>query len=202
MTGINNYTDRGLVSAIQLGQDLNAVLKYLYHEYFEGLRIYIEQNNGSRQDAEDVFQEVLVSFIELVRLNKFRGDSSVKTFLFSLNRNIWFNELRKKGRTQAREIKYEKEKEDKVPDTSQHIASRESRRQIMEMVERLGEGCKKILVAYYYENLSMKEILEQTEYETEQVVRNKKYKCLKQLEQLLMANPTMAKIFKTALMYE
>lgn len=202
MTGINNYTDRELVSAIQLGQDLNAVLKYLYHEYFEGLRIYIEQNNGSRQDAEDVFQEVMVSFIELVKLNKFRGDSSVKTFLFSLNRNIWFNELRKKGRTQAREIKYEKEKDDKVPDTSQHIASRESRRQIMEMVERLGEGCKKILVAYYYENLSMKEILEQTEYETEQVVRNKKYKCLKQLEQLLMANPTMAKIFKTALMYE
>ena len=44
---------------------------------------------------------------------------------------------------------------------------------------------------FYYENLPMKEILEKTEYETEQVVRNKKYKCLKQLEQMLNENPLL-----------
>ena len=48
----------------------------------------------------------------------------------------------------------------------------------------------------------MKEILEQVDYETEQALRNKKSKCLKQLEQLLTANPMMAKNLKTALQYE
>jgi hypothetical protein len=45
----------------------------------------------------------------------------------------------------------------------------------------------------------MKDILEKTEYETEQVVRNKKYKCLKQLEQMLNENPLLKESFKKAL---
>lgn len=197
-----NYADRELLTAIRSGQYVNLVLKFLYRQYFEGFSVYIEQNNGSRQDAEDVFQEVLVSFLELVRLNKFRGDSSVKTFLFSLNRNIWLNELKRKGRAQVRELKFEKAKDDKDPDTAQMIIGRESRKQVMEIIERLGDGCKKVLLAFYYQNLSMKEICEQTEYESEQVVRNKKYKCLKQLEQMLVENPTLAKTFKNAFNYE
>lgn len=202
MEVVKNYTDEELLAAIKSGRDVNPVLRFLYRQYFEGLRIYVEQNNGSHQDAEDIFQEVLVSFFELVKLDKFRGDSSIKTFLFSLNRNIWLNELKRKGRAQARELKYEKGKDDQAPDTSVVIAGRESRRQVMEIVGRLGEGCKKILLAFYYENLSMKEILAQTDYESEQVVRNKKYKCLKQLEQMLVANPNMANTLKTAVNYE
>ena len=202
MEVVKNYTDNELLSAIQMGQDLNPVLRYLYRQYFEGLCMYVEQNNGNRQDAEDVFQEVLLSFIELVKLNKFRGDSSIKTFLFSLNRNIWLNELKRKDRSLARELKYEKQKEGNEADVSEYIAGRESRKQVLDIVERLGEGCKKILLSFYYENLSMREILAQTEYETEQVVRNKKYKCLKQLEQLLMTNPSIAKTLKTVMKYE
>ena len=138
MEVVKNYTDRELLAAIKSGREINPVLKYLYHQYFDGLCIYVEQNSGSHQDAEDIFQEVLVSFIELVKLDKFRGDSSVKTFLFSLNRNIWLNELKRKGRAQARELKYEKGKEDQAPDTAIVIAGRESRRQVMEIVTRLG----------------------------------------------------------------
>ncbi len=197
-----NYADTELLTAIRSGQDVNPVLKFLYRQYFEWLSVYIEQNNGSRQDAEDVFQEVLVSFLELVRLNKFRGDSSVKTFLFSLNRNSWLNELKRRGREQVRELKFEKGKDDKEPDTTQVIIGRESRKLVMEIIEKLGEGCKKVLLAFYYQNLSMKEICEQTEYDSEQVVRNKKYKCLKQLEQMLVENPTLEKTFKNAFNYE
>ncbi|WP_431209442.1 hypothetical protein ACQ86N_25125 [Puia sp. P3] len=38
----------------------------------------------------------------------------------------------------------------------------------------------------------MKEIVEHLPYENEQVVRNKKYKCLQQLTGLLKANPALA----------
>jgi hypothetical protein len=45
----------------------------------------------------------------------------------------------------------------------------------------------------------MKEILEATDYENEQVVRNKKYKCLKQLEQMISGNPTLKQNMKSLL---
>ena len=98
-----------------------------------------------------------------------------------------------------RELKYEKDQEREEADVSQFIVQREARTQVLEIVDQLGEACKKVLLMFYYENLSMKEILEKTEYETEQVIRNKKYKCLKQLEQMLNENPLLKESFKKAL---
>ena len=57
----------------------------------------------------------------------------------------------------------------------------------------MGESCRKILSLFYYENLSMKEIVSQMHYENEQVVRNKKYKCLQQLTDKIKQNPLAAK---------
>ena len=202
MEVVKNYTDSELLEALRSGRGMNPVLKFLYRQNFEVLKVYIVQNSGSEQDAEDIFQEVLVSFIELVRLEKFRGDSSVKTFLYALTRNTWLNELKRKGRADVREMKFEKAKDTIDEDAAQKIAGRESRKQVMDVVEKLGEQCKKILLAYYYEDRSMKEIVDIAGYDSEQVVRNKKYKCLKQLQQMLTADPNMAKTLKKALNYE
>ena len=43
----------------------------------------------------------------------------------------------------------------------------------------------------------MKDILKTLQYENEQVVRNKKYKCLKQLEQMITGDPELAKNLKS-----
>ena len=102
-----------------------------------------------------------------------------------MNKHAWLNELKKRGRATQRELNYGKNQDKEVMDTSHFIVHREARTQVIAIVDQLGEACKKILLMFYYENLSMKEILEKTKYETEQVVRNKKYKCLKQLEQML-----------------
>jgi len=70
---------------------------------------------------------------------------------------------------------------------------------LVKLVGQLGENCQKILLLFYYENLSISEILETMEYENEQVVRNKKYKCLKQLEQMITENPILKQTLKDLL---
>jgi len=60
------------------------------------------------------------------------------------------------------------------------------------LLHELGESCRKILELFYFENLSMKEIVSQMHYENEQVVRNKKYKCLQQLTDKMKQNPLAA----------
>jgi RNA polymerase sigma factor (sigma-70 family) len=199
MEVIKNFPDSELVANLRTGKRMDETIKAIYRNHFESLGWYVQNNSGTRQDAEDVFQEVVVSFIDLVKKDKFRGESSVKTFLYSLNRHVWLNELKRRGRALAREEKYEKGQERVEIDTSYKIADREEKEKVMRLVEELGETCRKILLLFYYENLSMKEILEQTEYENEQVVRNKKYKCLKQLEQLINANPALKETLKTLL---
>lgn len=196
MEVIRNFPDSELVANIRSGQRMEDTIKAIYRAHFEGLCWYVMNNSGSRQDAEDIFQEVLVSFIELVQQDKFRGESTVKTFLYSLNRYTWLNELKRRGRALAREEKYEKGQVQIEMDAGHTIADREGKAEVLKVVAELGDTCKKILLLFYYENLSMKEILDQTDYESEQVVRNKKYKCLKQLEQMVNANPALRETLK------
>lgn len=202
MDSAENYTDGQLLEWLRSGRQPDPILRYLYRQHFGSLSNYIEQNTGSREDAEDIFQEVLISFIELVRLEKFRGDSSVKTFLYSMNRNLWLNELKKRNRSLAREKIYEKDRPSLQTATDELIAGREARQQVLTVVGKLGDTCRKILLGFYYRELSMKEILADIGYENEQVVRNKKYKCLKQLEQMIAGDPSLAHSLKNALNYE
>ena len=197
-----NYADPELIGIIKSDATPDKAIEYLYRADFESLCVHIQQNQGSRQDAEDIFQEVIVAFIELVQKDKFRGESSIKTFLFSINKNMWLNELKRRSRSAVREEGFERAKELVDGDTGDLIAGREARQQVIDMMDKLGELCKKILLAFYYDNRSMKEIVQTMNYENEQVLRNKKYKCLKSLEQILTADPALAKTLKSALQYE
>lgn len=194
-----NFPDSELVANLRSGQRMEETIKALYRSHFDSLGWYVMNNSGSRQDAEDVFQEVMVSFIDLVQKDKFRGESTVKTFLFSLNRHTWLNELKRRGRALAREEKYERGQERVELDTGHLMADREGKAEVVRLVGELGETCRKILLLFYYENRSMREILETMHYENEQVVRNKKYKCLKQLEQMLNDKPALKQTLKNLL---
>ncbi len=196
---IRNLPDTELVANLRVGKSMDESIKAIYRNHFESLCWYIMNNSGSRQDAEDVFQEVVLSFIDLVQKDKFRGESTVKTFLFSLNRHTWLNELKRRGRALAREEKYERGQDKMEMDASHYIADREGKAEVTRLVGELGETCRKILLLFYYESLSMREILETLHYENEQVVRNKKYKCLKQLEQMITEKPYLKQSLKNLL---
>ena len=199
MEVIRDFPDSEILSHIRSGHRVDEVIKALYRDAFSSLSWYVMNNTGSRQDAEDVFQEVLLAFIEAVQKDKFRGDSTIRTFLFSLNRFMWLNELKKRGRSALREEKFEKDQDKMQVDTGHLIDKREGKAEVIKLVGELGESCRKILLLFYYENLSMREILGATEYENEQVLRNKKYKCLKRLEQMVNANPALKETLKNLL---
>jgi len=199
MEVIKNFPDQELVANLRSGKRMDETIKTIYRDYFETLSWYVLNNSGSRQDAEDVFQEVVVNFIDLVQKDKFRGESTVKTFLYSLNRFTWLNELKRRGRSLAREARYEKAQDFAIADVSKEMTGRESTAQVIELVERLGENCKKILLMFYYEDFSIKEILDELHYENEQVVRNKKHKCMKQLEKMVNENPGLKETLKNIL---
>jgi RNA polymerase sigma factor (sigma-70 family) len=191
ITRVQSLTDAEVIDNLLRNRDVDPSLKFLYRSHYEFLGRYVVNNNGSWDDAQDIFQEVMVAFINLVRAGKFRGEASIKTFLYSLNKNIWLNELKKRGRAQVREMKYEKASDKMEQGTNLALETRETNQELMKLMNELGETCKKILLLYYYENQSMKEILTSLNYENEQVVRNKKYKCLKRLEELVTENKSL-----------
>jgi len=196
------YTDSSLLHELNTSTRLNEAIKFIYSAFYKTAEIYVMQNSGSEADAEDIFQEVVVTFIDMVKTGKFKGECSVNTFIYTLTRHSWLNELKRRGRAKLREEKFDKKQDTVTIDVSNVIEGREAKSALLKLIESLGETCKKILLAFYYDNVSMKEILQTLNYENEQVVRNKKYKCLKQLEQHIAAKPQLVKNLKSVNWYE
>lgn len=185
------YNDTALLTLIKKGQDLNQAIRSIYEQYADKIGAYIRKNSGTRQDAEDIFQETVVSFIEIVKKDKFREQATIGTFLMSIARNLWMNELKKRSRTGFREELFQNSREELENDISSLLVDREMKQQFRHVLGMLGENCKKILMLFYYNNLSMKEIVMHVPYENEQVVRNKKHKCLQQLSDMMRNNPAI-----------
>lgn len=192
MRGEGKFTDSELIAAIGEKKNLNKAILFLYQQYSETTCSFIIHYGGSRQDAEDVFQETVIAFIDIVRKGNYRMQASIKTFLVSIARNVWRNERKRRERSGYREKQFESGRDQQEDDVSLLIGDLEKKKQLRELVYRLGEPCRKLLILFYYENLSMKEIVDHLPYENEQVVRNKKYKCLQQLTGMIKANPLIA----------
>lgn len=193
MKAEDTYSDAELIAAISAGRDLNNAIRFIYQQYARAASSFILYHGGSEQDADDIFQETVVAFIDVVKKGKYRMESSIKTFLTSIARNYWFNELKKRDRSGLRDKKFEQGRDQDEADVSEHIVEMERKRQLRGLVDQLGESCRKVLLLFYYENMSMKEIVDHLPYDNEQVVRNKKYKCLQQLTGFIKDNPAIAR---------
>ncbi len=193
MKGDDISNDQRILAGI-FSNDLNAIIHQLYKQYSGMVIAYIITNQGSQQDGEDVFQEALIAFINLVKSGKFRGEASLQTTFVSISRNIWLNEQRKRKSLDTRGKLFENARQQEA-DPASLLLQREISEQFLSLMARLGDSCKSLLTMVYYENLSNKEILERTHYESEQVIRNKKYKCMKELTELIKDNPTLKNFF-------
>ena len=191
--------DEEIIAAIKKNKNLNETVRYLYQAHFDSLANFIRTNSGRQEDAEDYFQETLAVFINIVHRDKFRGDSSIKTFLHSIMRNLWLNELKRRNKALARETVYFEQSEKETSNEQHTVHESETTRQVLALFDRLGENCKKILVMFYYEDKTMKEIALAMNYDNEQVARNTKYKCSKKLTDLLDSSPGMKKAFRNLL---
>jgi RNA polymerase sigma factor (sigma-70 family) len=189
----NRFSDSDLIEAIREKDLLEQAILQLYRDHSEITRSFIMGKGGTEQDADDTFQETIVSFIDSVQKGKFRQESGIRTFLISISKNIWYNEIRRRQRADDREKIFEMDRHQEEGPVTEMINEREMKQQLNKMLQELGESCRKILELFYYENLSMKEIVSQMHYENEQVVRNKKYKCLQQLTEKMKQNPLAAK---------
>ncbi len=178
------YTDKEIIADIgSFDEEINnRALRHLYGQYYQMALKFVKYNKGTTEDASDVFQEALIAFFENIKNEKFRGDSSIKTYLYATIRNNWFAKLKKTKETQS--IENLNIKDEVVTDNTQDINII-----LSELMNQIGESCKRILQFYYYENLSMRDIMKKMDFSSEQSAKTQKYKCMQKLLKFLENKP-------------
>lgn len=72
------------------------LLKACLDDFYDQILNYMYLQTGSTEDAHDLTQDV---FLRLVKsIDQFQGDASIRTFVFSIARHVFSDNLRKKYR--------------------------------------------------------------------------------------------------------
>ncbi len=172
----------------------NQMLKVLYTQHFSFIANFISKNNGTSADAADIFQDALIVFYEKAKTGNFTLNCTIRTFIYSICKNLWLNRLRnhKKQTTINDEISTIAIE----PESLDVINTKERQKVIMQLIEKLGSDCQKVLTLYYFDRLRMKEIAEQMNFASEQVAKNKKAKCMQKLRAMILDSPRLKDILK------
>src|SRR6187402_841253 len=73
----------------------------LYDQFFPSVKYYILRNSGNQQDAEDIFQETSIVLLQKIRSEELELTASLKTYFYSISRNLWLKKLRDSKKTSA-----------------------------------------------------------------------------------------------------
>ncbi len=161
-------------------------VEVIYRENFGLVQTFILQNNGSFDDARDVFQEAMVVLYEKSKDPEFTLTCQIKTYLYSICRRLWLKRLHQQNRFFATVDGFE----DVVP-VEEELEQKEKLDTDFDMMETamrsLGEPCKSLLEAFYINKKSMVDIAEDFGYTNADNAKNQKYKCLMRLKKLFFA---------------
>ena len=186
------FSDQEIIDGIQKGGLAeDQVLQFLYEYYKTAILNLVVNNSGSEEEALDVYQDAIIAAYDNIKNEKFRGESSLASYLYSIARFIWLNRLKRKKKEQT--ILDDQPFEELEENHLAVLLDTERSQILQDTMGQLGHSCKEILIFSVYYEYSMKEISEKMGFDSEQVARNKKYKCLKRLKDLLTKRPDLKK---------
>lgn len=171
--------DQEVLERISQGDE--KALDYLYRKYYRMMTRIVTSNNGTEQDAKDIFQDALIVFWQKATSGKLVLTSKISTYIYSICQNLWRKELERKSKL----VHEAKDGEEFIDHDS-----KERTRIIQECIAALGDTCQKVLTYYYFDGLSMELIAEKMGFANTDTAKTKKYKCKKKLDELVKSKYT------------
>ena len=169
-----------------LAQNDSKAVETLYKSHFTMIQHFVLNNNGSFDDARDLFQEAMITLYEKVQSDSFVLSCQIKTYLFSICKNLWLKRLQQMGKysaplsTEEESIAVEADLEEfQKKDAAFSIMNR--------ALNSLGEPCKSLLEGYYLNKKGMQELADDFGYTNADNAKNQKYKCLMRLKKLFFS---------------
>ncbi|MEO1256857.1 MAG: RNA polymerase sigma factor [Bacteroidota bacterium] len=176
--------DSEILERISRGDE--RMLDHLYKKYYRMMTKIVLSNNGTEDEAKDVYQEALLAFWQKAVSGKLVLTSKISTYLYSICLNQWRKELDRKSRLSSDVVDGEE---------YQRHDDKERLKIVMKCIDQLGDVCKKVLTYYYFDGLGMPDIAKKMKFANTDTAKTKKYKCKKKLDSLIKSKYTTEDFF-------
>jgi RNA polymerase sigma factor (sigma-70 family) len=173
------------ISGIKENDD--RVLQYIYTSNFSKIEHFVINNNGTDDDAKDIYQEAFLAVWRNIQMDKFipANDTALSGYIYQIAKNKWIDQLRaKKGKKTVQMMDTD------MPDIAVETSSEDEEdylSAVKKHFESLGQQCKDLLGMFYYKKQSLREIAAFFSW-TEASAKNNKYRCLQRLRNMVIEN--------------
>ncbi len=179
---MGSYSDKEILRGLKTRQ--SSVVLFITREYLPAIRHMIKRMGGSNQDAEDIFQEALISILKKLDDKKLVLTARFSTYLYSVCKNLRLRQINEHER--EKEYMYNYLKEVYYPEPGMLVTKEKQEEKFRHYFKQLSNVCKKIL-EYYILKQPVKEIAKELG-NTEKYVRKRKYECKNRLAKLVIEN--------------
>lgn len=178
------FNEQALLSG--LAKNDAKAIETIYKNNFNMVQSFVLNNNGTYDDARDIFQEAMIVLYENAKSESFALTCQIKTYVYSICRRLWLKRLQYVNRYTAQVESLE----ETVP-VEEDIEFQEKKNADFALMEKalgsLGEPCKSLLEAYYLQKKDMTDIATSFGYTNADNAKNQKYKCLMRLKKLFFS---------------
>jgi len=172
-------------------QDLKAgsddVLQMVYEENRPKFLNFAKRYNLPDEDIVDAYQEAYIAFYDNVMNGKIESfTSSISTYIISIGKYIIYDTLKKnKKRLNVDfDLSILKTKDELIDELDIETETLTTEQKLLyKHFSALGKKCQQLLDLFYFRGFTIKDILEHTDYNSENVIKSAKSRCMKTLKE-------------------
>ncbi|WP_298512959.1 sigma-70 family RNA polymerase sigma factor [uncultured Kordia sp.] len=146
------------------------------YKYFPKVSRFICKYGGTKEEAQDVFQEALLIFYKKANTPDFKLTARIETYIFSICKYLWKDQLQQKNK-QINAFEETFVRDESIP-ADFHLQEEEKYQLAEKALRSIGEKCLKLLSLFYIDKKKMREIAHALGFTSESSAKTQKYKCL------------------------
>ena len=183
-------TDNALIKGIRNHE--SQVLEHVYDTYYPIIEGYIIHNQGSRDQAQDVFQEAMIVVYKKIRSGHLELTCKFGTYLYAICKNMWIQE-RKKYLLRAEKLRQQPLVVNDPGLTDDPLLQKHLSDLFNKHFGDLSEDCQKIL-SMSSNNFSVEDIRTAMNYKDLHHTADRKYRCKKSLIKRIVNDPLFKRL--------
>jgi len=183
-----NHPDHKYIEALKSNN--TPLIEEIYQRWYKEVVQYVTKNNGSVQDADDLFQEALMAIVRKVRKDDFNLKVPFGGYFYFIYKNKWIDRLRKNKKLRVikeDDERYTNEVNSKVVADSTNDSDERYQLYLL-CFEQLSEACQKVL-RLSLQGISTKEVMQQLGFATSNSTNQRIHRCRGRLQELIKNHP-------------
>lgn len=179
-------SENKIVERLRSGDE--SVIADFYKQHFTFIKKYVLGHGGTAEIAQEFYHDAIIILTQKLKTPDFVLTSEIGAYLMGIVRNKWLYHIRDDKTRWETEFNGNENSnvydDIELPETTEK-QSKDIIEQVMEVLEKMGNPCKKIITEFYYLGRSMKEIAEDMNYQNNRVAITAKSKGMTRLTQQL-----------------